>query len=145
MSTIKKLSHITLMCRDLNKSAKFLQKIFGAVEQYVTKERIYSIAPERFFKIGSLWIVIMQGAAATKTYNHIAFQVEAAKLSILHKRIVKLGLTILKGRKRKSGEGKSLYFYDYDNHLFELHSGNLTKRVKFYRDLDRQFNQARKV
>ncbi|EIW18957.1 lactoylglutathione lyase-like lyase [Pelosinus fermentans DSM 17108] len=31
------------------------------------------------------------------------------------------------------GEGRSLYFYDYDNHLFELHTGTLTERLKRYK------------
>ncbi len=26
-------------------------------------------------------------------------------------------------------EGQSIYFYDYDNHLFELHTGNLAMRL----------------
>ncbi len=39
------------------------------------------------------------------------------------KRIENLGLEIKAGRKRVIGEGNSIYFYDYDNHLFELHTG----------------------
>lgn len=37
------------------------------------------------------------------------------------------------GRKRVPGEGKSLYFYDYDNHLFELHAGSLSNRLDAYK------------
>lgn len=35
------------------------------------------------------------------------------------------------------GEGRSLYFYDYDNHLFELHTGTLTERLKRYKNKKR--------
>lgn len=30
-------------------------------------------------------------------------------------------------------EGDSLYFYDYDNHLFEIHTGTLEKRLYKYK------------
>jgi hypothetical protein len=43
-----------------------------------------------------------------------------------------LGLETMKDRKRIKGEGKSIYFYDYDNHLFELHTGSLGERLKHY-------------
>ena len=35
-------------------------------------------------------------------------------------------------RGRIKGEGKSVYFYDYDNHLFELHTGTLDERLASY-------------
>jgi uncharacterized LabA/DUF88 family protein len=38
----------------------------------------------------------------------------------------------LKGRSRMPEEGESIYFYDYDHHLFELHTGTLEARLKFY-------------
>jgi hypothetical protein len=36
------------------------------------------------------------------------------------------------GRKRVEGEARSTYFYDYDNHLFELHTGTLRERIASY-------------
>jgi fosfomycin resistance protein FosX len=135
---IEQLSHITLMCKDINKTGEFLKKILGAVEYYSTEKTIYSIAQEKFFKIGNIWIVTMQGEPVTKTYNHIAFQVDAAKFPWLRQEIEKLNLNILPGRKRTPEEGESIYFYDYDNHLFELHSGNLEARIKSYKTFDLQ-------
>jgi len=35
-------------------------------------------------------------------------------------------------RPRAEGEGQSIYFYDYDGHLFELHTGTLTDRLVRY-------------
>ncbi len=38
----------------------------------------------------------------------------------------------LAGEPKSMTEGRSLYFYDYDNHLFELHSGTLEQRLARY-------------
>ena len=35
-------------------------------------------------------------------------------------------------RNRVEGEGESLYYYDFDNHLFELHTGTLEQRLHRY-------------
>jgi len=56
-------------------------------------------------------------------------------LAELEKRIHNLGLTILPDRPREKAEAKSLYFYDYDNHLFELHTGNLETRLAYYKKM----------
>lgn len=47
-------------------------------------------------------------------------------------RIKNLGLEIKFGRKRVIREGDSIYFYDYDNHLFEFHTGTLETRLLRY-------------
>jgi len=43
-----------------------------------------------------------------------------------------LGLTLRPPRPRVGGEGRSLYVYDFDGHLFELHSGTLDERLERY-------------
>ncbi|MGY8720068.1 MAG: VOC family protein, partial [Verrucomicrobiia bacterium] len=47
-------------------------------------------------------------------------------------RIKSLGLKVEEGRPRVAGEARSIYFYDHDNHLFELHSGTLGERLRHY-------------
>lgn len=126
------ISHITLICKDLEKTTQMLKEIFNAKEIYASGEKTFSIAKEKFFNIAGLWIVIMEGEAVAKTYNHIAFQVSADHLPFFAEKIKALSLEILPSRKRKSAEGDSLYFYDYDNHLFELHAGELETRLNFY-------------
>ena len=42
----------------------------------------------------------------------------------------------LKRRSRKNEEGSSIYFYDYDNHLFEIHSGSLDLRLSLYQSVE---------
>jgi hypothetical protein len=67
-----------------------------------------------------------------RTYNHVAFKVAADDLPRLRGAIEALGLPIREPRPRVEGEGQSLYFYDFDNHLFELHAGTLAERLEAY-------------
>jgi len=129
---IKSLSHITLVCKDLERTAKMLKGVFGAEEVYCSADKTFSISKEKFFQVSGIWIAIMEGESVEKTYNHIAFQIDDTALEDFKKKVRSLELTILPGRKRKSAEGRSLYFYDYDNHLFELHTGDLNTRLRYY-------------
>jgi fosfomycin resistance protein FosX len=129
---IKGLSHITFVCKDLEKTALMFKHIFGAEEVYSSGDKTFSISKERFLKVSGLWIAIMEGNPIEKTYNHIAFQVDDEDLPAFEERVRSLGLTILQGRKRENAEGDSLYFYDYDNHLLEFHTGNLETRLEYY-------------
>lgn len=49
-------------------------------------------------------------------------------------RVRSTGVEVRESRSRVDGEGRSLYFYDYDDHLFELHTGTLERRLARYRD-----------
>jgi len=130
---IERLSHITFVVRDLARMSRFLTHIFDARVIYSSGEKNFSISNEKFFLINGLWFAIMEGAPlAEKTYNHVAFKVSEADFEKYVKRVRSLGVEIIKGRDRMGGEGKSIYFYDYDNHLFELHTGTLEKRLEAY-------------
>ena len=75
----------------------------------------------------------MEGAPLPdKTYNHVAFKMDADDYDDKLRKIRALGLEVREGRSRVEGEGHSIYFYDYDNHMFELHSGTLDERLKRY-------------
>jgi catechol 2,3-dioxygenase-like lactoylglutathione lyase family enzyme len=112
----------------------FLENIFDAREVYSSGERKFSISKEKFFLINGLWFAIMEGDPLTeKTYNHVALKVSDVDFEKYAERVRSLDLEILEGRSRISGEGKSLYFYDYDNHLFELHTGTLDQRLESYK------------
>jgi len=129
---ISGISHITFIVEDLEKATKFFQEIFGAKEVYYSGEKKFSISKEKFFLINDLWIAVMEGKPVEKSYNHIAFKIDESDFEMYLDRIKKLGLEIKEGRKRVAGEGRSIYFYDYDNHLFELHTGTLESRLLSY-------------
>ena len=131
---IEGLSHITFVVKDLERTAHFLNTVFGAREVYSTDGDTFSISKEKFFLIDGMWFAIMEGEPlAEKTYNHVALKVPDAEFDKYEKRVRSLGVEVIKGRSRIAGEGKSVYFFDYDNHLFELHTASLEQRLNTYK------------
>ena len=99
---IEGLSHITFIVRDLEKMTHFLTIIFDAKEVYSSGDKTCPRSREKFFLINDVWVAVMEGDAP-------------------------LGKTY-----NMPGEGSSLYFYDFDNHLFELDTGTLERRLEHY-------------
>jgi catechol 2,3-dioxygenase-like lactoylglutathione lyase family enzyme len=130
---IEGLSHVTFVVRDLDRMTRILTGIFGAREVYASGDETFSIAREKFFQTGDLWIAVMEGEPLpSRTYNHVAFKIEDAELEAYEAKVKAMGLEIRPPRQRLPGEGRSLYFYDDDNHLFELHTGTLAERIELY-------------
>ncbi len=131
---IEGLSHITLITRDLDRMSVIVEQVLDGKEIYSSGDQTFSLSREKFFIVGGQWIAVMEGESLpSRTYNHIAFKIPAAEIGDYRVRIEKLGLEMRKSRPRVEGEGHSLYFYDYDNHLFELHTGTLEERLERYR------------
>jgi len=130
---IKALSHITFVVSDLDRMEQLLVRVFDAEKVYDSGTNTFSISTERFFRVGGQWIATMQGEPLpVRTYNHVAFKIEPAEFDDYLTRVHSLGLDVREGRSRIDGEGESLYFHDYDNHLFELHTGTLEQRLEAY-------------
>ena len=133
---IEGISHITFIVKNLEKTAAFLKHIFDAQEVYSSGDNTFSLSCEKFFLINGLWIAIMEGEPLSdRTYNHVAFKIREDDFDIYEKKLLELGIDLKLTRPRVEGEGRSLYFYDYDNHLFELHTGTLSGRLKRYEEL----------
>lgn len=130
---IEGISHITFIVRDLALAAEFFTSIFQAREVYSSGDRPFSLSRERFFMIGDVWICAMEGEPLTeRTYNHLSFKISEEDFDVYIRRIKAIGVDIKPERPRVRGEGRSIYFYDFDNHLFELHTGTLEERLKTY-------------
>ena len=137
------ISHITFIVHDIERTTVMLQQLFDAKVIYDSGKNTFSLSQERFFDIDGLWLVIMQGESLKETtYNHIAFKIDKKEYDEYKNRIKTLGLTFREGRIRIEGEGRSLYFYDYDNHLFELHTGTLSERLKSYDEYNKQYGRV---
>lgn len=132
---IERISHITFIVRDLELATKFFKQIFDAEEVYSSGDHTFSVSREKFFIIGGQWIAIMEGEnLPTRTYNHVAFKIPEEDFEGYKSKIQLLGVDFKPPRPRIEGEGRSLYFYDFDNHLFEIHSGTLSQRLVRYEE-----------
>ena len=134
---VQGLSHMTFIVRDLDRMEAILTTVLDARKVYDSGEQTFSLSKERFFLVGDgaepIWIATMEGEPLpTRTYNHVAFKIADVDYETYLQRIRRLGLEVREGRSRVPGEGQSIYFYDEDNHMFELHTGTLDERLKRY-------------
>ena len=130
---VQGLSHITFIVRDLERMKTFLCDGLGAEEVYDSSAKNYSVSREKFFVLGGVWLAAMEGVPpAERTYRHLAFKVSEDELREFEVRLRAIGVDVKEPRPRVEGEGSSLYFYDFDNHMFELHTGTLDERLKRY-------------
>lgn len=127
------VSHITLIVSDLDRTQQILETVLKARCVYDSGEDTFSLSKERFYLVGDLWIATMEGSSLeSRTYNHIAFSITEDEFEERLAKIAELGLEIKPPRPRVEGEGRSIYFYGPDNHLFELHTGTLEQRLLRY-------------
>ncbi len=127
------ISHITFIVSDLERMATFLCKGLGAREIYDSAGHNHSLSREKFFLLGGIWLAAMEGnPPETRSYQHIAFKVSESDLATYQANLQSIGIEVLPPRTRIEGEGQSLYFHDFDNHLFELHTGSLEQRLAAY-------------
>ncbi len=107
--------------------------VLGGVKVYDSGDETFSLSEERFFVVGEIWVAIMRGEPLpSRTYNHVAFKIDEARYDDLMERLASLGFELRESRPRVAGEGRSIYFHDDDNHLFELHTGTLGERLTRY-------------
>ncbi len=131
---IEGLSHITFITSDMGRMTAVLKDVFGAEEVYCSGDDSFSLSREKFFLIGAQWIAVMEGdALLLRSYNHVAFKIAEDDFEAYAARVQAAGLEMRPPRPRVPGEGRSIYFYDHDNHLFELHTGTLEQRLDRYR------------
>ena len=127
------ISHLTFLVKDLDRMAKFMCEGLGAVEVYDSNGKNFSVSREKFFVLGGVWLAAMEGnPPPERSYQHVAFRVLQEDIPKYRERLEHIGAEVRPSRSRVPGEGESLYVYDFDNHLFELHSGTLEERLARY-------------
>ncbi|MFE8699926.1 FosX/FosE/FosI family fosfomycin resistance hydrolase [Cytobacillus sp. FJAT-54145] len=134
---IEGVSHITFVVKNLDKTTKLYKELFNAEEVYDSGEKTHSISKERFFIIGGQWIAVMETEEiVNKTYHHVAFKISEEDIDYYQAKIIEFKLEMKEPRPRIKGEGYSIYFYDYDQNLFEFHTGTLSERLSSYTLVD---------
>ena len=130
---IEGISHITLIVKDIESSANLFESVLGAQEVYSSDGRQFSLSREKYFILGGVWIALMEGPSLPdNSYNHVAFKIPISEPEVLKNRLKSAEVEFREDRPRIQGEGYSIYFYDFDKHLFELHTGTIDERLKTY-------------
>jgi catechol 2,3-dioxygenase-like lactoylglutathione lyase family enzyme len=136
---IESISHITFIVKNIDRTIKLYKELFDAKEVYYSGEKTHSLSKEAFLLIAGQWIAVMEDInVINRTYHHIAFKISDSDVESYLAKIKGLNLELKPARKRVPGEGYSIYFYDYDNNLFELHTETLEKRLASYIDIDKE-------
>jgi catechol 2,3-dioxygenase-like lactoylglutathione lyase family enzyme len=130
--TIRAVSHLTFIVRDVDRTSELFRLALDASEVYDSGDRQFSVSREKFLLLGGVWLAFMQGEPVGRSYRHVAFAVDEDEPEFYESRLISAGVEVKPPRPRVEGEGRSLYFYDFDDNLFELHSGTLQERLERY-------------
>jgi catechol 2,3-dioxygenase-like lactoylglutathione lyase family enzyme len=59
--TLRAISHLNFVVRDLDRTARLLTEGLGAREVYSSAGRCFSLPREKFFLLGGTWLAFMEG------------------------------------------------------------------------------------
>ena len=120
---LESISHIALVVNDPAKTAALFHELFGA--RMIEREDEHGHL-ETFVRLGGIWIVLVGAKVErSRTGDHIAFR---ATPEILEATVVKLesmGREFIRAR-----SNTALYFFDYDDHVFELDAGDIDSELQ---------------
>ena len=107
------ISHIALIVRDPARTAALFRDLFGA--QAVEREDDDGHL-ETLVRLGGTWIVLVAAPVQRgRTGDHIAFQATPEILKATVAKLQAMGHEFIRAR-----SNRALYFFDYDDHVFEL-------------------------
>lgn len=111
------ISHIALIVRDPARTAGFLRELFEAP---VLKRTDADGHDETFVRLGVTWCALVGAdVGRERTGDHVAFRVARESIPLIADRLKSRGCEFI-----LSKSGTSLYFFDFDNHVFELDSSD---------------------
>lgn len=124
---LESISHIALVVKDPARTAALFHELFGA--QSVEREDEEGHL-ETFVRLGGIWIVLVGAPMQrARTGDHIAFR---ATPEILEATVIKLeamGLEFIRAR-----SDRALYFFDYDDHVFELDTEDIDRTLPGWKE-----------
>ena len=110
---LESLSHIALVVKDPARTAALFQELFSA---RVIERKDEEGHLETFVRLGGIWMVLVGAPVErTRTGDHIAFRATPEILEATAAKLQALGREFIRAR-----SDQALYFFDYDDHVFEL-------------------------
>ena len=111
------IGHIALIVRDPPRTAELLASVLGA--KVILDRPDDEGHPQSFAKLGGVWFVLRQGDGPSgRNGDHIALEVSHDDLRVCADKLARFDVEHFMAR-----QDRTLYFTDYDNHVFELFAG----------------------
>src|SRR5690348_2073085 len=117
---LESLSHIALVAKDPARTAALFRDLFSArvIERKDDEGHL-----ETFVRLGGLWLVLVGAPVErARTGDHIAFRATAEVLEATAAKLQAMGREFIRAR-----SNSALYFFDYDDHVFELDTEDMDK------------------
>jgi len=116
------ISHLALVVKDPARTAALFHDLFGA--RAVEREDDEG-HPETFVRLGGTWIVLVAAAVERgRTGDHIAFHATPQTLEATVTKLQAMGRELIRAR-----SNRALYFFDYDDHVFELNTEDIDEEL----------------
>jgi catechol 2,3-dioxygenase-like lactoylglutathione lyase family enzyme len=120
---LKSISHLALVVKDPQRTAALFQLLFAAEALERTDDDGHL---ETFMKLGGAWFVFVRAPVErTRTGDHIAFSTTREALEATATKLQAMGHEFIRAR-----DDRALYFFDYDNHVFELDTEDLEQTLR---------------
>jgi catechol 2,3-dioxygenase-like lactoylglutathione lyase family enzyme len=110
---LESISHIALTVKDPARTAALFHDLFNA---RVTDRKDEEGHSETFVSLGEIRIVLVGAPVErARTGDHIAFHATPEVLEATAAKLEAMGREFIRAR-----SNRALYFFDYDDHVFEL-------------------------
>lgn len=119
---LESISHIALVVKDPGKTAALFQDLFGARTVQREDEDGHH---ETFVRLGGIWIVLVGAPVErARTGDHVAFRATPEIIEATAAKLEAMGREFIRAR-----ANKALYFFDDDNHVFELDTEDVDEEL----------------
>jgi hypothetical protein len=116
------IGHIALIVKDSGRTASLFKDLFGAA--IVTRNDVDG-HEETYVKLGRTWFVLVQAEVVRpRSGDHIAFSVSRCTLLETAENLKRMNVEFFLAR-----SDTALYFFDFDNHVFELDTTDLDREL----------------
>jgi catechol 2,3-dioxygenase-like lactoylglutathione lyase family enzyme len=119
---LESISHIALVVKDPARTAALFHDLFGAraVEREDEEGHL-----QTFVRLAGTWMVLVGAPVErARTGDHIAFRATPEIIEATVAKLEMMGRAFIRGR-----SNRALYFFDYDDHVFELDTEDIDKEL----------------
>lgn len=120
---LESISHVALVVSDPARTASLFEMLFAA---RVVQRRDADGHDETFVNLGNTWFMLAKATVERqRTGDHIAFRATKEELAATAEKLTAMNLEFIMAR-----SNTSLYFFDYDNHVFELDTTDIDSELE---------------